>query len=97
MNAVYYNSWSRTLWVHGVAVREFHRDADNQAPVLEALQDAGWPPKLYSVFRGNLLLEPKHRLSDTIRELNKHQTPKKAIRFSVERGTQAVLWRLKAP
>ncbi len=59
VNAVYYNSWSRTLWVHGVAVREFHRDADNQAPVLEALQDAGWPPKLYSVFRaGTCCLSP---------------------------------------
>ncbi len=87
-----YDSLRRELSVPGRVVREFHRDAENQIAILEAFEKAGWPPRIENVFPRPMPWEVvRHRLSNAVSELNEKQ---KKIRFSVERGTQAVLWEL---
>lgn len=87
-----YKSTIRKLFVRGLKVLEFHRDAENQIAILEAFQAAGWPRRIENIFRRPLPCDDvRHRLSDAVRELNRRQNPQR-IHFWVERGTQAVLW-----
>ncbi len=85
--------WRRELSLAGKVLRQFHRKAENQIAILEAFQEAGWPERIESPFRSPMPYDPKHRTSDAVGELNEHQNSEWG-QFSVERGTQAVLWEL---
>ena len=81
----------RQLLLDAVVVRQYHREAENQFSVLRAFQAQGWPFRIENALGRQKRLGIRHRLSDTVANLNKHQKPK-LIHFWVERGTQRVLW-----
>ena len=87
-----YNPSSRELLVCGEVVLQFLRNAENQIPILEAIEAAGWPRRIEGVLGRSMPWDAKHKLSDAVGELNAHQ---KRIHFSVEKGTQAVLWEFR--
>ena len=88
-----YDSARYQLCAGTEVVLQYHRHAENQMAILEALEDAGWPHRLDNVFQMHMPWDARHRLSDAVTELNHQQDPKR-IHFWVERGTQAVLWEL---
>lgn len=81
----------RELKIGGMVIRRFYRLAPNQMAILGAFQAQGWPPEVDNALGQDMAKDVRHRLSDAVAALNKHQTPK-LIHFWVEKGTQAVHW-----
>ena len=86
-----YDDERGTLSFDGQVIRQFHRKAEHQRPILQAFQDTGWPRRLENVLARLMPWDSPRRLSDAVTELNEQQTTKR-IHFWVERGTHAVHW-----
>ena len=82
----------RELKIGGMVIRRFYRLAPNQMAILGAFQGRRvGHPRSTTPWGRTWLRTFRHRLSDAVAALNKHQTPK-LIHFWVEKGTQAVHW-----
>ena len=67
---------NRMLWVDGVVVLQFFRDAPNQEAVLEAFEAAGWPHRVESVLPRPLPCDVvRHQLSNTVSTIEKAPDP----------------------
>ncbi len=88
-----YDSVHRKLFLGDEELRQFFRKAENQMPILEAFEAAGWPPRIENPLSRAKKLEPERRLSDAVKALNKRQK-RKRVHFWVEKGTQDVCWEL---
>lgn len=82
---------SRTLSVANVVVKTFRFSAQNQVAILNAFEEENWSPTVYDPLTPSDGVEPKRRLHDTIKCLNKRHV-NKVIRFSGDGTGQGVCW-----
>ena len=87
-----YDPVRRTFSFRGEVLRQFRDQAENEEPILQAFEKAGWPARIENPLPRAMLCHTRHALSDAVRNLSRHQSPTKRIRFWVERGTQTVCW-----
>lgn len=81
----------RELWLDGMLVKRFRQPAPNQEKILSAFQEEGWPPSIDDPLSQNPEQNPKRRLNQTIRNLNRfHQTS--LIRFGGDGTGECVMW-----
>jgi len=79
------------LSVGGVLVKKFSQPAANQRRVLDAFQEAGWPRRMDDPLHGGRATDPKRRLSETVRSLNKNM--KNAdLHFECDGKGEGVIW-----
>jgi len=77
------------LWWGGVCVKQFHHEAGNQRRVLEAFEEAGWPPRLPDPLPPEPGVNAKTRLRETVKSLNCGQ---RRVRFRMDGTGLALRW-----
>jgi hypothetical protein len=77
--------------VNGVLVKEFKVHSPNQETVLAAFQEEGWPPRIDDPLPPHAEIDPKRRLHDTIKSLNRNQK-NRLIQFMGDGSGEAVRW-----
>jgi hypothetical protein len=82
---------SRQLWWKGLLIKEFHRPACNQETVLAAFEEEGWPLHIDDPLPRTPDIDPKVRLHDTIKYLNRNQL-RRAICFRGDGRARGILW-----
>jgi hypothetical protein len=63
----------RCLSYEGQVVKHFRHPALNQETILMALEEENWPPRIDDPLPPSGTLEPRMRLHDAIKALNRHQ------------------------
>ncbi len=87
----YWDPERRELRLMGTLVKQFRLPSPNQETVLQAFQEEGWPTRVDDPLPPVCDLEPKRRLHDTIKSLNRHQKSKN-IRFMGDGRGEGILW-----
>lgn len=82
---------ARQLWWEGYLLKEFRRPAVNQQLVLTALEEEGWPPRIDDPLPPTAGINPKVRLHDTIKTLNRHHLYRH-IRFGGDGRGRGIHW-----
>jgi hypothetical protein len=72
-------------------IKAFHRPAVNQERVLAALQEEGWPPRIDDPLPPTGGIDPKARLHDTIKVLNRHHLYR-IIHFAGDGKGRGIQW-----
>lgn len=83
------------LWFGHHLVKRFKWRASNQETVLAAFEEEGWPARIDDPLPPNAETDPKRRLSDAIKCLNRKQA-NSLIRFSGDGTGEGVLWDIAA-
>lgn len=92
-------SWdadTRRLCVNGQVVKRFKWPAANQEIVLNAFQEEGWPERIDDPLPPQPDQNPKRRLSDTIKCLNRKQT-NHLIHFHGDGTGEGIIWAFERP
>jgi hypothetical protein len=63
----------RQLWWQDHLIKQFRSPADNQEAVLDALEEEGWPMRIDDPLPRTHGIDPKARLHDALKSLNRHQ------------------------
>ncbi len=84
------------LRLGGILVKRFKWRAANQEAVLAAFQEEGWPPRIDDPLPPVAETDPKRRLSDAIKCLNRKQK-NPLLRFSGDGTGEGILWDLVPP
>jgi hypothetical protein len=63
----------RELRIGGIVVKRFKWPAENQEQVLDAFEEEGWPPRIDDPLLPHPKIDPKRRLHDTLKCLNRKQ------------------------
>ncbi|GAB5516276.1 MAG: hypothetical protein Rhob2KO_40010 [Rhodopirellula baltica] len=79
------------LTFRGKIVKRFRWPATNQEVVLTAFQEESWPSRIDDPLPGTDDLEPKRRLSDTIKCLNRNQQFS-LLRFRGDGTGEGIIW-----
>jgi hypothetical protein len=87
---------ARQLWWHGLLTKQLHRPARNQETVLAAFEEEGWPMRIDDPLPQTPEIDPKVRLHDTIKNLNRHQL-RRGICFRGDGRGWGVLWMVQEP
>jgi hypothetical protein len=74
-------------------IKEFKLPAINQETVLMAFQEEGWPPSIDDPLPPSPGIDPKRRLHDTIKNLNRNQK-QHAVRFMGDGTGQGIRWEM---
>ncbi len=74
-------------------VKEFKLHSPNQAIILAAFQEESWPTRIDDPLPRHADIDPKQRLHDTIKSLNRNQR-NRLIRFRGDGTGQGVRWEL---
>jgi hypothetical protein len=83
----------RLLRINGTTVKQFKWTAVNQEAILATFEEEGWPARIYDPLQPQPEQDPKRRLSDTIKCLNRKQK-NKLIHFRGDGTGEAVTWEL---
>jgi hypothetical protein len=83
---------TRQLWFNGQLVKQFKRPAFLQELILAAFEEQGWPDCIDDPLSGQLDQDPKGRLHDTIKRLNRHHRCR-AISFHGNGTGQGIIWK----
>jgi hypothetical protein len=78
-------------WAHQL-VKRYRLPAPNQETILAALQEEGWPPRMDDPLPRKLGQDPKARLHDTIKNLNRHHVHRLLV-FARDGTGEGVQWR----
>jgi hypothetical protein len=92
-------SWDvdrRELRYAGTLVKQFRMPSPNQEHILMAFEEEHWPPRINDPLPPNPMTEPKQRLRETIRSLNRNQK-EHLIRFMGDGTGEGVIWRPYEP
>ena len=89
-----WNRNSRTFWVGDELVKHFRVPSPNQEAVLDAFQEEDWPASIDDPLPPLMDQQPKLRLRDTIKRLNRNQATR-LIRFHGDGTGQRVFWVLE--
>ncbi len=81
------------FYVGSRLVKAFKLPSPNQEAVLSAFQEEGWPPRIDDPLPPHLEIDPKRRLHDTIKSLNRSQK-RRLIRFTGDGSGEGVGWTL---
>lgn len=77
----------------GLVVKQFRTPSKNQQTILRAFEEDGWPPRIDDPLPQVPEIDPKRRLGDTIKSLNrKQQHP--LLRFRGDGSGSGVRWEL---
>lgn len=90
---------SRPIWdplrqelsYHDVLVKRFRLPSPNQTAILSAFEEEDWPARIDDPLPPKAEQDPKRRLHDTIRNLNRSHR-KQLLRFSGDGSGQGVIW-----
>jgi len=82
----------RELRVCDALIKRFRVPAPNQELILGAFQEEQWPPRIDDPIPQTTEIEPKQRLRDTIRALNKNQQIAGILRFTGDGTGEGILW-----
>lgn len=83
----------RQLRVGADIVKEFKLPSANQETVLMAFEEEGWPPRIDDPLPPLPQLDPRRRLHDTIKALNRKQK-QYLIRFMGDGSGEGIRWEL---
>jgi hypothetical protein len=72
-------------------VKRFREPAQNQELILAAFEEEGWPPHLDDPLPVNDSTDPRERLHDTIKRLNRHQV-NRLLRFRGDGKGTGIIW-----
>ena len=81
----------RTLRVGQCVVKEYRVPSPNQEAILAAFQEEGWPHRIHDPLPPLGDIEPKSRVHDTIKRLNRHHK-ERLIRFRGDGTGEGVCW-----
>ncbi|MFV1963866.1 MAG: hypothetical protein ACC628_00475 [Pirellulaceae bacterium] len=79
------------LRVGSTIVKEFKLPSPNQETILAAFEEEGWPPRVDDPLPVHPELDPRRRLHDTIKSLNRNQRSRE-IRFMGDGTGEGVRW-----
>ena len=88
--------WDRDrheLRVGDSLVKQFKLPSPNQEAILTAFEEDGWPPRVDDPLPPEPDLDPKRRLHDTIKSLNRRQK-KSLMRFMGDGTGEGICWKL---
>lgn len=86
-----YDAGFRELWWNGVLVKRFRQPALNQETILSAFQEEGWPPRLDDPLPGSREADPRVRLHDAIKGLNRNQA-NPCLHFGGDGTGRSIVW-----
>jgi hypothetical protein len=78
-------------------VKKFRVSAPNQETILTVFQEENWPPRIDDPLRPDHSTDPKERLHDTIKNLNRRQTNPSLIHFRGDGTGAGVRWDVCLP
>ena len=81
----------RVVTYGGVVVKKFKLPSPNQEAILMAFEEESWPPLIHDPLMPRPELDPKHRLHDTIRSLNRNQCTR-LLCFRGNGTGEGILW-----
>ena len=81
------------LRLGNLLIKEFKLNSPNQETIMMAFEEEGWPPRIDDPLPHHPELEPKRRLHDTIKSLNRNQK-NRLIRFMGDGTGRAIRWEL---
>jgi hypothetical protein len=81
----------RQLRVGSEIVKEFKLPSPNQETVLMAFEEEGWPPRIDDPLPPQPQLDPRRRLHDTIKALNRKQKHN-LVRFRGDGSGEGIRW-----
>ncbi len=87
----FWNIERRELSILGTVVKRFRWPAPNQETILCVFAEEGWPSRIEDPLPQGNGLDPKRRLGDTIKCLNRNQNAN-LIRFRGDGTGEGVLW-----
>jgi hypothetical protein len=88
---VQWDAETRNLRVNGETVKRFRWPAANQETVLNTFQELSWPERIDDPLPPQGEQDPKRRLSDTIKCLNRKQT-RPLLHFRGDGTGEGVIW-----
>lgn len=77
-------------------VKQFKLPSANQEAILSAFQEEGWPPRIDDPLPPHPELDPKRRLHDSIKSLNRNQKVN-LIQFRGDGTGEGICWDLVTP
>ncbi len=80
------------LRVGGLLVKQFKLPSPNQETILSAFEEEGWPPQIDDPLPPHPDQDPKRRLQDALKGLNRAQK-NPLIRFMGDGTGQGILWK----
>ncbi|MCA9248453.1 MAG: hypothetical protein KDA42_15105 [Planctomycetales bacterium] len=83
------------LRVGELLVKQFRLPSPNQGTVLMVFEEEGWPARIDDPLPPHPDIDPKRRLHDTIKSLNRNQK-NKVLRFKGDGSGVGVLWEFAA-
>jgi hypothetical protein len=86
----------RQLWRCGVLIKQYRVPALNQETVLCAFEEEGWPARIDDPLPQVKDQDPRSRLRETIRSLNRNQS-NPLIQFQGDGNGTGILWDAVAP
>lgn len=81
----------KELRMGGILVKRFRWPAPNQETILTVFEEEGWPPRIDDPLPPAPDVEPKRRLHDTIKCLNRNQDHR-VLRFRGDGTGEGVVW-----
>ena len=87
----FYDQERRALWVGSRLVKRFKQPAPTQHTILSAFQELGWPARIDDPLPRAAGQDPKLRLGEAIKRLNRHQQ-QRLIRFRADGTGTGILW-----
>lgn len=79
------------LWYSGRLIKRYRIPSPNQIAILSAFEEDEWPPRIDDPLPQHNEIDPRRRLNDTIRNLNRSRISP-LIRFSGDGSGQGILW-----
>ena len=87
----HWDAETRELRIDGTILKQFKWHAANQEIILSTFQEEGWPFRIDDPLPPQSDQDPKRRLSDTIKCLNRKQA-NKLIRFRGDGTGEGIIW-----
>jgi hypothetical protein len=81
----------RELWYRDCLVKRYRVPAPNQELILEAFHEEGWPKRIDDPLPPCDGLDPKQRLRDSIKALNRNRKSDR-LRFLGDGNSEGVVW-----
>jgi hypothetical protein len=88
-----WDSTEKELWLEGLIVKRFRWPAPNQELLLDVFEEESWPRRIDDPLSKVPEQDPRRRLHDTIKCLNRNQQ-NRLIRFRGDGSGEGVAWEL---